>query len=50
MRTDQKVYIARYTGVGPEYWEGREVSELREWFDRTCELVKRENESGSSRD
>lgn len=49
-RLDMKVYIARYTGVTPDHWEGREVGELRAWFDATCALVKRENGDGSARD
>jgi hypothetical protein len=42
-RLDQKVYLARYTGINPFVWEDKEVTELQSYYRATCKLVKLEN-------
>jgi hypothetical protein len=44
MRLRQKVYLARYARISPEFWEHRELNELREYYEATGNLVQREND------
>jgi hypothetical protein len=43
MRVEQKVYLSRYARIPPDYWEHREVLEMRQYLEATGNLVKREN-------
>lgn len=43
MRVEQKVYLSRYARIPPDYWENREVLEMRQYLEATGNLVKREN-------
>jgi hypothetical protein len=43
-RMKQKVYLARYARISPEFWEDREVNELRAYYEATGNLVQMEND------
>ncbi len=42
-RLKQKVYLARYARISPDFWEGRETNELRAYYKATIELVNEES-------
>jgi len=43
IRLKQKVYLARYARISPEFWENREINELRAYYEATGDLVQAEN-------
>ena len=42
-RLDQKVYLARYAHISPEYWTDKPIHELNAYYEATGRLVQKEN-------